>query len=156
MSSSKNTILIRYADVLLWKAEALIELGRHQEALPIINQIRNRAAQSTARLTQPSGSLIGNYHVSAYDAEVWTQDFARQALRMERRLELAMEGHRFFDLVRWGVAAEYLNAYFEVEKGKREYLREAKFQKSKDEYLPIPQQQMNWSKDLYDQNEGWQ
>lgn len=155
MSSSKNTILIRYADVLLWKAEALIELGRHQEALPIINQIRNRAAQSTARLTQPSGSLIGNYHVSAYDAEVWTQDFARQALRMERRLELAMEGHRFFDLVRWGVAAEYLNAYFEVEKGKREYLREARFQKSKDEYLPIPQQQMNWSKNLYKQNTGW-
>ena len=155
MSSSKNTILIRYSDVLLWKAEALIELGRHEEARPIINKIRERAASSTQRLTLPDGSLIGNYHVSTYDASIWTQNFARQALRWERRLELAMEGHRFFDLVRWGIAYEYLNDYFEVEKTKREYLKEAQFQKNRDEYLPIPQQQINWSKDLYTQNEGW-
>ena len=156
MSSSKNTILIRYADVLLWKAEALIELGRHMEALPTINKIRERAAASTQRLTLPDNSLIGNYNVSTYDASGWTQEFARQALRWERRLELAMEGHRFFDLVRWGIAAEYLNNYFEGEMVKREYLREAEFQKNRDEYLPIPQQQMNWSNNLYTQNAGWE
>lgn len=155
MASSKNTILIRYADVLLWKAEALIELDRQDEARPIINQIRNRASQSVDRLTHPDGSVIGNYNVATYSATGWTKDYARQALRWERRLEFAMEGIRFFDLVRWGVAAEYLNEYFDEEKVKREYLREAYFQKNKDEYLPIPQQQINWSKNLYTQNEGW-
>ncbi|WP_372931806.1 RagB/SusD family nutrient uptake outer membrane protein [Mariniphaga sediminis] len=155
MSSSKNTILIRFSDVLLWKAEALIELGRHGEALPIINRIRSRAASSIQRLTLPDETLIGNYNISTYGSTGWTQDFSRQALRWERRLELAMEGHRFFDLVRWGIASEYINNYFEEEKSKREYLREAYFEKNRDEYLPIPQQQLNWSKNLYEQNAGW-
>ncbi len=155
MSSSKNTILIRYADVLLWKAEALIELGRQADALPIINQVRQRAANSTALLQYSNGDPLSNYRIETYDGSNWTQTYARQALRWERRLELAMEGHRFFDLVRWGVASETLNSYFDKEKSKREYLQTAQFEAGKHEYLPIPQQQINLSNNKYKQNKGY-
>lgn len=155
MGSSKNTILIRFADVLLWKAEALIELGRHNEALPIINEIRQRAKNSTARLKFADGSPQSNYSVGLYTSADWTQDFARKALRYERRLEFAMEGHRFFDLVRWGVAAQTLDSYFTIEKTKRDYLNDALFQSGKNEYLPIPQLQINLSSGKYVQNPGY-
>jgi len=158
MSSAANWELIRYADLLLWKAEALIELGKQDEALPIINQVRARAANSTARLKQEDGSFTSNYLVHTYQPGVnctWTQDFARQALRWERRLEFAMEGSRLFDLVRWGIADVYMNNYFKEEAVKRTYLETAKFQKGRDEYLPIPLNQINFSKGLYQQNSGW-
>ncbi|UPL50252.1 RagB/SusD family nutrient uptake outer membrane protein [Hymenobacter sublimis] len=155
MSSSKNWALIRYADVLLWKAEALIELGRPAEALPLINQLRERAKNSTARLKTTTGANISNYNIGQYPAAQWNQAYAREALRFERRLEFAMEGQRFFDLVRWGIAAEYLNTYFDKEKTKRQYLRDARFTKGRDEYLPIPLNQINFSKGLYQQNPGW-
>ncbi len=155
MSSSKNTILIRYADVLLWKAEALIELGRESEAMPIINQVRARAQNSTARLQDGMGMDLSNYNIAQYDGTGWNQDFARKALRWERRLELAMEGHRFFDLVRWGIADETLNEYFLTEKEKREYLNTAGFVAGKHEYMPIPQQQINLSNGNYKQNKGY-
>ncbi|MBP7485845.1 MAG: RagB/SusD family nutrient uptake outer membrane protein [Parabacteroides sp.] len=158
MSSSKNRDIIRFDDVLLWNAEALIELGRETEALPVINSIRERAGNSTARLVDVQGDPTGKFVVGTYQPGVnctWTNDFARQALRWERRMEFAMEGVRFFDLVRWGIAAEYLNSYFMVEKTRREHLREAKFTKNRDEYFPIPKQQINFSKKLYVQNYGW-
>jgi hypothetical protein len=158
MSSSKNWELVRFADVLLWKAEALIELNRPNEALPLINMIRQRAGNSTARLKQADGSFTSNYKVSLYQPGVnctWTQDYARQALRKERRLEFAMEGNRFFDLVRWGIADTYLNSYFASESTKRTYLKTAKFTKGRDEYLPIPLNQINYSKGLYKQNPGF-
>ncbi|WP_166587699.1 RagB/SusD family nutrient uptake outer membrane protein [Mucilaginibacter agri] len=158
MSSSKNWELIRFADVLLWKAEALIELGRPQDALPLVNQVRQRAAVSTSRLKQTDGSATSNYKVATYQPGVncnWTQDFARQALRTERRLEFALEGNRFFDLVRWGIADTYLNSYFTSESSKRSYLKNAKFTKGRDEYLPIPLNQINYSKGLYKQNPGF-
>ena len=119
MSSSKNWALIRLADLLLWKAEALIELNRAAEARPIINQLRARAQKSTARLKNAAGAGISNYLIGEYPATNWTQDYARQALRYERRMEFAMEGYRFFDLVRWGIAGDYLNTYFDKEKTKR-------------------------------------
>jgi hypothetical protein len=157
-ASSKNNVVIRFADVLLWKAEALIELGRQDEALPIINMIRERAQNSTEMLKDASGNYMSKYQIETYKPGEninWTQDVARQALRWERRLEFAMEGIRFFDLVRWGVAAETLNAYFETEEEKRQYLRDAQFQEGRDEYLPIPQQQIDFSKGLYQQNTNW-
>lgn len=158
MSSSKNWELIRYSDLLLWKAEALIELGRYTEALPLINQVRQRAANSTARLKQADGSFTSNYKVATYQPGVnctWTQDYARQALRTERRLEFALEGNRFFDLVRWGIADTYLNAYFASESKIRPHLKSAHFAKGRDEYLPIPLNQINYSKGLYKQNPGF-
>lgn len=158
MSSAKNWTIIRFADVLLFKAEALIELGRPAEALPLINRIRERAGASTALLKQANGSFTSNYKVGIYQPGVnctWTQDFARKALRWERRLEFAMEGNRFFDLVRWGIAADYLNAYFAVEKTRSAHLNDAAFKKGRDEYLPVPLNQINYSKGLYKQNTGW-
>lgn len=155
-ASSKNTTIIRYADALLWKAEALIELGREDEALPIINQTRTRAANS--KVTGADGNGVSNYNVATYEDGQninWTQETAREALRFERRLELAMEGWRFFDLVRWGIAAETLNDYFEAEAQRREYLQDAGFQEGRDEYLPIPQQQIDFSDGSYEQNPGW-
>ena len=155
-ASSKNTIIIRYADALLWKAEALIELGREDEALPIINQVRTRAANSAVK--DADGNDVSNYDVATYqDGQNinWTQETAREALRFERRLELAMEGWRFFDLVRWGIAAETLNDYFDAEAQRRDYLEDAGFQEGRDEYLPIPQQQIDFSDGSYTQNPGW-
>ncbi|TDD99360.1 RagB/SusD family nutrient uptake outer membrane protein [Flavobacterium cellulosilyticum] len=151
--NSKNRIQIRYADVLLMRAEALIELGQFNDALPIINQIRDRASKSTG--------LIGyatNLNIKPYINGVnctWTKDFARQALRWERRLEFAMEGSRFFDLVRWGSTAETLNKYYLEEKGKVEYYSGAHFDSSKEEYCPIPQAQINFSQGVYKQNNGY-
>ncbi|HEY8916184.1 MAG TPA: RagB/SusD family nutrient uptake outer membrane protein [Chitinophaga sp.] len=158
MSSSKNTDVIRYDDVLLWKAEILIQLNRQNEALPLINAVRARAQSSTAHLRYPNGTYYSSYKVGTYQPGVnctWTKDFAWKALVWERRLEFAMEGNRFFDLVRWGIAADYLNRYFTGESAKRVYLKDAKFTKNKDEYLPIPLNQLNYSRGVYKQNTGW-
>lgn len=157
--NSKNRIEMRYADVLLMRAEALIELGRHNEALPLINQVRQRASSSTQRLRR-SGQLLANYNVEVYlpGANInWNLENARKALRFERRLEFAMENTRFFDLVRWGMAAQTINDYYLLEKVRRPniYNNESKFTKGRDEYLPIPQAQINWSKGLYIQNVGF-
>lgn len=152
--NSKNRIQIRYADVLLMRAEALIELGRHSEALPWINEVRERANQSTTLIS----SYVENTGISSYvDGAnvIWTQDFAREALRWERRLELAMEGNRFFDLVRWGIAGETLNRYYNEEAEERNYYEGAFFDENKEEYLPIPQAQINFSQDVYVQNPGY-
>jgi starch-binding outer membrane protein, SusD/RagB family len=154
-ASAKDWGVIRYADVLLWRAEALIELGRQAEALPLVNQVRERAAASTARLKYANGTPISNYAARPYPAAGWTQDYARQALRFERRLEFAMEGVRFFDLVRWGIAAQSLNDYLAVERTRHDYLQQARFTAGRDEYLPIPQAQIDFTSGLYKQNPGY-
>lgn len=154
MSSSKNTNLIRYSDVLLWKAEALIELNQLDQAREIINQIRTRAAASTGYLYDGTGVSLANYKIEGYSTFP-NKEYALEALRWERRLEFAEEGIRFFDLVRWGIAKETLDTYFSTEKTKRAYLVDAQFEKSKHEYLPIPQQQIILSKGLYIQNNNY-
>ena len=113
VGTSKNVDFIRYADVLLWKAEALIQLNRWDEALPLINQVRNRAAASTQRPIDAGATDI--YAISPYSSFP-SKDYAFKALMFERRLEFAMEGHRWYDLVRWGIAEETLNAYLAEEK----------------------------------------
>lgn len=157
-ATSKNNDILKFDDVLLWRAEALIELGRQNEALPLINDIRERAKNSTKRLVYANGELIANYNIQLYEDGVninWDQENARKALRWERRLELALEGYRFFDLVRWGIAAETINNYFEIEKTRVPFLSNANFTKNRDEYLPIPQAQIDLSEGLYKQNYGW-
>lgn len=158
MFNSKNQKEVRYAEVLLWKAEILIQLGRHQEALPIINQLRERAANSTGKLKLPDGSFPTNYAVEPYVDGVninWTPEVAWEALMYENRLEMAMEGRRYYDLVRWGIAAEVMNAHFETEMQRSPWLEVAYFTKGRDEYLPIPQAQMNWAQGVYKQNPGY-
>ena len=153
-ANTKNRIVIRHADVLLMKAEALVELNRSAEALPIINSIRNRAKNSTDLIKYANDFIDIKLYQDGVNCN-WTQDFARQALRWERRLELAMEGGRFFDLVRWGVTEQVMNEYYNTEKNRRSYYSEANFTKNKHEYLPIPQQQIKFSKYLYKQNVGY-
>jgi hypothetical protein len=156
-ASSLNWQIIRYADVLLWKAEALIEGdGDLDEARNMINQIRNRAKQSEyVRDWENPDQYAANYNIEEYPVEGWNKDYARKALRHEYRLEKALEGERFFDLVRWGVAESTLNDYITEEKLKRNYYKEAKFTAGKDEYFPIPQAQINFSGGLYKQNAGY-
>ena len=156
--SSVNIDIIRYPDVLLWKAEALIELGRHAEALPLINEIRKRAKNSTGRTKHANGTDPSNYRINEYVDGVnitWNQANARKALQWERRLEFAMESPRFFDLVRWGIAEEKLNAYLAVEKNRRAYLSGALFTKGRNEYFPIPQKEIDFTKGAYQQNTGY-
>ncbi|MBD2755887.1 RagB/SusD family nutrient uptake outer membrane protein [Spirosoma validum] len=155
MGVSKNIDIIRYADVLLFQAEAYIELGQQALALPLINQIRARAAVSTGRTKKADGTAASNYLIKPYTAANWTQAYARKALQFERRLEFATESPRFFDLVRWGIAAETLNAYITKEKTRRSHLSGAKFTAARDEYLPIPQREINFTKGLYKQNVGF-
>lgn len=156
MGGALNIAVIRYDDVLLMKAEALIELNRQNEALPLINLIRTRAKNSTGRLKMVDGSSISNYKVEPYVLDAtWTKDYAKKALRFERRLEFAMESPRFFDLVRWGIAAETMNAHFAKEKTRFVFLASANFRKGRDEYLAIPQQQINLANGIYVQNNGY-
>ncbi|WP_174646541.1 RagB/SusD family nutrient uptake outer membrane protein [Bacteroides sp. Marseille-P8574] len=156
--NSMNKKMIRYDDVLLWKAEILIQLDREMEALPLINQIRTRAANSTIRLIQADGQYTMNYHVATYQPGVncnWTKDYAWQALVWENRLEFACEGHRFFDLQRWGTLAETMNAYFAIERTRFPWFNSARFTAGRDEYFPISQPQMEYSKGNYTQNPGY-
>jgi hypothetical protein len=156
IGSSKNWDILKYDDVLLMKAEALIELGQQNAALPIINEIRTRAA-NTDWLKYTDGTTFSNYRISTYQDGVninWTKDNARIALQWERRLEFAGESSRFHDLVRWGIASETVNNYFLEEKTKRTYLNGAAFTDGKNEYFPIPYSQIILSKGLYEQNSG--
>ena len=151
--NTKNRILIRYADVMLMKAEALIETGRHQEALSIINEIRDRAQRSTTLTSYAPNMSISTYIPGTNCT--WTQDFARQALRWERRLEFAMEGSRFFDLVRWGTVSDDLNTFYKEESPRISYYSSAHFTKNKNEYIPIPNKQIVYTSGIYKQNYGW-
>lgn len=160
MGAGLNWDVLRLDEVMLWRAEALIQLEQQMDdALNLINAIRERAANSSGRLVFADGTPTGRFDVQPYQPGVncpaWTKDFAMQALRWERQLEFATEGKWFFDLVRWGIAAEYMNDYFSVEKTRRTYLRDAQFTKNRDEYFPIPEVQISYVKGLYKQNFGW-
>lgn len=152
VGTSKNVDFIRYADILLFKAEALIQLDRWDEALPLVNQVRARAAASTQRQIDAGATDI--YNVQEY-LSFPNKEYAWKALKFERRLEFGMEGPRFFDLVRWGEAAEVLNAYLTEEKTKRDFLSNAEFTAGRDEYYPIPQREIDFTGGLYKQNPGY-
>jgi hypothetical protein len=141
--NAMNYYVIRYADVLLWKAEAAIELNDLETGRTYINMIRNRAKQSETVLSLDGTTDAANYLTEPYATPFAGFDEAISALRVERRLEFAEEGHRFFDLVRWGIADQVMNDYFEVEKTRRTHLNNALFIKDKHEYWPIPQAQID-------------
>lgn len=150
-ASSLNCILIRYADVMLMKAEALIEQNKDlDEARTLINDVRKKAERSVDPSYEPvdCNPMVANYHVGQYPPTGWNQDYARRAVRMERRLELAMEGLRWFDLVRWGNVVETVNAYYASEVKIRSYYTGANL--TEDEiYFPIPVNQVDNAGDLY-------
>lgn len=137
-----NYYIIRYADVLLWRAEALIETGDLEGARIIINKVRLRIQSGSKIMTLDGSAMAANYSVGLYP--VFTNyDQAIVALQTERRLEFAHEGHRFFDLVRWGIAETTMNSYLASEKDIRSYLNGVNFVGGKHEYFPIPQSQLD-------------
>ncbi|WP_370174290.1 RagB/SusD family nutrient uptake outer membrane protein [Leeuwenhoekiella palythoae] len=154
--SALNYYIIRYAEVILWRAEAAVELGNLEEARSLVNQIRERAKNSQYVQNLDGTADAANYGINTYNT-MWTNpDAARAAVRLESRLELAMEGHRFFNLVRWGVAADVINSYLEVEKSKRTHLATANFIEGKNEFIPIPQLYIDAvGSDIVTQNEGY-
>lgn len=155
-ASGLNFCVIRYAEILLWRAEALIESGGNlEEARNLINEVRNRAKNSPYVKTLDGSANAANYRIELYPSTGWTQDYARKALRFERRLELAMEGHRFYDINRWGVAAAVMNAYYQSEAKNAEYLENSFFQAGKHEFLPIPQGEIDLAPTLYKQNPNY-
>lgn len=151
-ASSLNFIFLRYVDILLLKAEALIETGADLNgARLIINQIRTRAANSVDAYYSPVDvdPMVSSYKVGEYPSGGWTQDYARKAVRMERRLELAMEGQRWFDLCRWGNVVEVMNRYYTTESALRSYYKGADL--TADEvYFPTPIDEVRTADGLYE------
>ncbi|MDR1920042.1 MAG: RagB/SusD family nutrient uptake outer membrane protein [Tannerellaceae bacterium] len=154
--NSMNVRNVRYAEVLLWQAEILIQLDRHAEARAIINKVRERANNSQTRLFTKDGKPYMDYKVGLYpDDGKWTKDYAWKALMFENRLETACEGRRFFDLQRWGILEPVMNSYFAKEKTRFNWMDNAIFVAGRDEYKPIPQPQINWARGNYTQNPGY-
>jgi hypothetical protein len=161
----------RYAHILLWRAEVAAETGDLAYATTLVNMIRTRAANEvimgrcrTFILSSQSGLNIAadvpaaNYLVNPYPATFANLDEARKAIRREERLEMAMEGFRFFDLVRWDIAATTLNAYIEQDKQFRSLLggvKPAVFTANKNEYWPLPQVQVDLQPGVLTQNAGF-
>ena len=154
-ASSMNRIVFRYADVLLMRAEALAQLGKTDEAISLVNQVRSRAIGMT------SGSVVANYPnkygvhyaIGKYNGS-YSKEETMKIVKMERRLELAMESERFFDLVRWGEAATVINRFYTTEGEKMNFLSGSMFTANKNEYLPIPDDQMKAANGHYKQNCG--
>ena len=139
--TATNYKILRFADVLLMAAEAEIDGGGSLEtARGYVNLVRARAAK-------PGTSVPGaaaTYVVNPYNVPWANAVDARNAVRFERKLELGMEGHRFFDLVRWGIADVALNSFLAYEKPKLSAgYGSATFVKGKNEYFPIPQAQID-------------
>jgi hypothetical protein len=169
---SMNLHLLRYADVMLLLAECEIEAGSIDNARTLINEIRARAAMGAQG---PDGGDVvvpiddasitwATYDVGQYPATGWDKAYATKALKMERRLELAMEGHRLFDLRRWNEAESTINAYLAVEKTKRNYLTAAEAFAARHALYPIPSVQIALSEIIGEngapeqrlvQNTGW-
>jgi len=120
--SRANWKVIRYADVILMYAEALNENGKTTEALTWLNKVRTRAG-------------VANY-------AALTKDDAREKIYLERRLELSMEGHRWFDLVRTGRALSTMAPL-----GMKPYMN----------VFPVPQAQVEIIHDpaIFPQNPGY-
>lgn len=161
---ANNVNIIRFADILLWAAECEIEIGTGEKAREYVNLVRARAADPTGWVYDNSdydannGKYVtqttpaDNYNIGLYPAGAFNDKaYATKAIRFERRLELAMEGMRFFDLQRWDkgtgtVMAPELNAYATAEKTRPSIFAVnpgATFTANKNEYYPIPQTQID-------------
>ncbi len=152
-----NYMIIRFADVLLMAAEAEIEAGTLEKAREYVNMVRTRAANSDYWVKNDDGEDAANYVISTYD-DAWTDpEAARTAVRFERKIELSGEGHRFFDLNRWGIVADVMNTYLQYEGPKLPTaLGGASFTSNKNEYYPIPQGQIDiQGSDVLVQNPGY-
>lgn len=139
-----NQSLMRYADVLLMAAECEIEIGSLEKAREYVNVVRSRAANPASWVKRSDGSNAANYVIGLYNTPWVDKGFARTAVRFERKLELAGEGHRFYDLVRWGTAASTIQSYLQFDGATLgAALGGASFTAGKNERYPIPQEQID-------------
>lgn len=139
-SSAMNYVAMRYADVLLMAAECEVETGSLDKARDYVNRIRTRAAASAIKTIDGMGNAA-NYVVGQYTQPWVSREEARKAVRFERRLELSQEGHRFFDLVRWGIVEQFINGeYLPKEAQRRPSILGGgvRFTSNMSEYQPIP------------------
>jgi hypothetical protein len=173
LTTALNINFIRFADVLLWAAEAEAETGNLDQAEVYVNRIRFRAANPAGfvyKYIDPANPAEGvtdtpaaHYFIKQYPPGYFQSNglpFALKAIYYERMLELGMEGHRFFDLVRWHIAATEINAYIQSEQNLTTYLKGVTFIPNKNEYFPISQIQIDLSagpdgKPVMTQNPGY-
>ena len=153
---ANNVNIIRFSDILLWAAECAAQANDITAAMGYVNMVRTRAADPTgwvylnSTYDAPTATFTtqttpaDNYKIGLYTAATFTAANAVNAIQFERRLELAMEGHRFFDLVRYGTVGPVLNAYYAREKLiPRPLKAKAQFTVGKNEYFPIPQREID-------------
>ncbi len=169
--SAINVFIIRFADVLLMAAEVEAQLGNLDQAETYVNRVRDRMINNPEgwvhTYVDDSNPLAGftntpaaNYVIKEYPAGAFSSaDYALKAIYFERKLELGMEGYRYFDLSRWGLAATAINNYFAFEGQYTLDVQGAKFTANKNEYMPIPQTQIDLStengKPTLVQNQGY-
>lgn len=168
LASNKNLHVIRFAEVLLMAAEVAIHENKFPKALEYINLIRERAANSAWWLINKSNPHVGvangkvagekfaaNYKVSVYPEGYMNAGNAMDILEREIRLELGMEGNRWFDLCRWGKAKQTLEAYG---KNENKHLGKSKYPGTYNAdwvTLPFPNTQVQASEGRFIQNEVW-
>ncbi len=161
--TANNVNIIRFSDVLLWYAECLVENNDAATAMTYVNMVRARAADATGWVYKNSTydaptatystqtTPADNYKIGLYTAATFgTGATAMKAVRFERRLELAMEGNRFFDLQRYDKDTNFplsmatvINTYISREKAQRPLKADANFTAGKNEYFPIPQNEID-------------
>lgn len=135
--AGNNKVYIRFADVLLWKAEAYLETSKYPEAIAIINRIRNRARTSLAvNGNLPPVGTLPDRPASTDKATI------KDWLIKERRVELGFESQRMMDLKRWGIAKAILTAT-------------GKNYQDKHNLYPIPQLEVDASAGTLTQNPGY-
>lgn len=154
-----NLRVYRLANVILWLAECEVEVGSLQKATDLVNMIRNRTKNSNKVLLADGITPAANYKCEPYPVAFADQTIGRKAVRLEQRLEFGMEGFRFFDLVRWGIAADVLNNYMKEEAKLCPPLSDRKFTAGQNEVWPIPLNQINLTnkdgKTILTQNPGY-
>lgn len=159
--SNLNVELLRYSDVLLMAAECEVEVGDLNKARAYVNQIRKRAgncAQGKSAIAVPVNSseiTWAKYKVGEYTASWTNKDAAREAVRTERRLELALEGHRLFDLQRWGTLPTVIKSYLSRESKLVSVLTTALQPADKNVAYPLPSTEIDRSGGKLKQNSGF-
>jgi len=170
--NGKNFRTMRYASILLWRAEVAVADGDLDLARDLVNEIRNRAKNSTPVMGFCSSDIVdanavvdwnapaANYSIEPYSDVAGAYPFdnatnAIKAIQEETRLEFACQNHRYFDLRRWGILAPTLNAYLADDVTFRTFLQGATFNATEDDYWPLPQSQMDLQKGVLTQDSSY-